>query len=248
MGHARIVCALGVMFAAVTGFGCGGGQVVNQALTPEGTAQLRVVQASSQYPAVIVSVDGAVLTSSLAYQAQSNYSPVQSGARHVILAPISGTKAPAVDATITLSPDTNSTLVANGFGFATGYAMLLDDTTPASDSGVKLRILNLSSMEVDAYVVPEGTAPNGKPALSALCTYPACTSEQQKYLPLSPGTYDIDITTAGKTQVVYAKTKVTIESGQNRTLLLVPNCPVCTGPVCVCNQDVLTSMLLNDLN
>jgi len=209
---------------------------------------LRVVQASSQYPSVSVSVDGAVLTSSVDYQAQSNYSPVPSGARHVILEPTAGTKAPAVDATITLSPDTNNTLVPNGFGFSTGYAMLLDDTTPAADSGVKLRILNFSPLEVDAYVVPEGTAPNGKPALSALCTYPACTSEQQKYLSLSPGTYDIEITTAGKTQIVYAKTKVTIESGQNRTLLLVPNCPVCTGPVCVCNQDVLTSLLLNDLN
>jgi len=248
MGHARLVCALAATFAAVMSFGCGGGQVVNQALNPEGTAQLRVVQASSQYPAVSVSVDGTVLTSSLAYQAQSNYSPIQSGARHVILEPTSGTKGPAVDATISLSPDTNNTLVPNGFGFATGYAMLLDDTTPAADSGMKLRILNLSSLEVDAYAVPEGTAPNGKPALSALCRYPACTSEQQKYLSMSSGTYDIDITTAGKTQIVYAKTKVTIEAGQNRTLLLVPNCPVCTGPVCVCNQDVLTSLLLNDLN
>ena len=248
MRHARIVCALAVMFAAVMSFGCGGAQVVNHAVNAEGTAQLRVVQASSQYPAVNVSVEGAVLTSNLAYQAQSNYSPIQSGARHVILEPTSGTKATAMDATITLSPDTNNTLVANGFGFASGYAMLLDDTTPAADSGVKLRILNLSSVEVDAYIVPEGAAPNGKPALSGLCTYPACTSEQQKYLSMSPGTYDIDITTSGKTQIVYARTKLTIEAGQNRTLLLVPNCPVCTGPVCVCNQDVLTSLLLNDLN
>ena len=63
------------------------------------------------------------------------------------------------------------------------------------------------------------------------------------YQTLSPGTYDIFFTLPGTKQVVYEAT-MTLAANQNRTLILLTNCPSTT----TCNQDVFTTLTIDDLN
>jgi Domain of unknown function (DUF4397) len=239
----RRVALLGLMVAVVTAATCGGAGAGQ-------SAKLRVFDGITS-GGVSILVDGATVSSNLQYQTNTGYLSVKSGSRQLEALPagVSGPWGVARD-TISLSANTQNTWIVFGWLMDLGSVPLIDDVTPAGNSAAKLRIADaaLSESGVDVYVLPSGTTPSGSAMFSFMSGEGA-----SPYMSLAAGAYDVDFAVSPACPVVsspcpidiFYQTTVTVAANQNRTVVLLDNCP---PDGLICDHSTYTSLTLADLN
>lgn len=220
--------------------GCGGSP------TPQPkteTASYRILQGMADRGTVNFTVDGHTLA--LPFLANTGYLALSAGTSHQFTA-VDATTGSALSQspwTATLAANSRTTQVLDGCCTFNGGGVTLSDDNTAASGSVKLRIVQgaLASpgvLALDVFIMPAGNPPSGTPFASNL-NFNAVTS----YDVLVPGSYDVIFTNAGTTTVVFDTGPLTFSADQNRTLVLVQDCP---GGVCDLNSRTFT--LLSDLN
>jgi hypothetical protein len=233
---------LGV-FAILMATGCGGGGAAN--------AKLRVFQGIASVTNVNILLDGAPVSGNLQYQANTGYLSVRSGSRQLAAVPAGETinQPGVIHGKVDLGANSQNTFILYGWGISVGGFSLTDDTSPAGNSGSKLRIMDAASSNtgVDVYVLAPGTTLNGNANVS-FNSMPDASS----YLSLAAGTYDVYFTVSAASCPIASRpcpinilfhTTITLGSGQNRTLVFLNNCNPNT-----CDFSTYTSLALADLN
>lgn len=177
-------------------------------------AQLRVLHASPDAPAVDVYLDGAEAISDLAYDDITDYVSVPSGAHNVQVFPASadGTGDPVIDADVTLNSGADYTVAAVGLLADITPLVLLDDNSDPAAGEAKLRFVHASpdAPAVDIYADGAGViVPN------------ASFKDASGYLGLAAGTYDLEVRAAGTETVALDLPGITLEEGKTYTAFAV---------------------------
>lgn len=177
-------------------------------------AQLRVLHASPDAPAVDVYIDGAEAISDLAFDDITDYVSVPSGAHSVQVFPASadGTGDPVIDADVTLNAGTDYTVAAVGLLADIEPLVLVDDNSDPAAGEAKLRFVHASpdAPAVDIYADGAGVVvPN------------ASFKDASGYLGLAAGTYDLEVRAAGTETVALDLPGITLEAGKTYTAFAV---------------------------
>lgn len=196
--------------------------------------QFASLESSGVVVPVTVYMDKTVITDTLAYP--GSIGPLSIGAgKHTMyignLPPNGFGPPPLAGATATMAAGTQTSFYLIGPGIFGGILLVAtDDTTPAVNSQAKLRVISAvggpagPSDTFDVYVVSPGSAPSGKPTWSNIQMDICCdVSSEPPYQVFAPGTYDIDFTFSGSTQVLYTVSSLKLAADQNRTVLLTDN-------------------------
>jgi hypothetical protein len=188
--------------------GAGQRVIVNSTLT-----EYKVVNAAFQTGNVNQLLDGAVVSSNLAYPAATIYNLTAPGAHTITFEAATTPGATIASVTTTLAAATDSSVFVTGFAGALRAIVLPDLNFPAVNSNPRLRIVNASpdSPALDVSV-------NGTRQAAALA-FPTASD----YVTLSSGTYTVAFTNPSTGAVVLTVNGVALTSGQTSTLYL-------TGP------------------
>lgn len=154
------------------GGGGGGGVQVSGAVT----AQVRVVHASPDAPAVDVLVDDQVALSGVPYKGVSGYLTADAENDPNFKVNAAGTSTTVIDATPDLAAGSQYTLLAVGELAAIEPLLLLDDTPEPAAGFLKVRVLHASptAPAVDVYV----TAPSDDISASVITPFLADTKSR----------------------------------------------------------------------
>jgi hypothetical protein len=192
--------------------GCGGSS------SNSGTANLRLLNATHDYGAVDFYTSDTLALSAVAEGTASTYLGYTEGSYAFKIKP-AGTSTTALSNSLSLSKDTNYTLVAynNGSTLATTY---FTDTQAAPTSGTAaVRIFNgaTSSGYVDVYV----TASDADFATATPTASSVSGASITSYVEITKGTYRIRVTGYGdKTDIRLDIPSVTLSDQQIATLML----------------------------
>ncbi|MEM7262358.1 MAG: DUF4397 domain-containing protein [Planctomycetota bacterium] len=180
--------------------------------TPE-PAEVRVAHLSPDAPNVDVWVDGSVVLADVPFLTVSDYLTLAPGSYLVQVTPAGQTAPIVIDETLTLSSGTSYTVAATGLLGAGDLQpqVLVDDRDPSADQA-KVRFVHDSP---DAPAVDVAVA--GGPVLFADFEF----RESSAYLPVDPGTYDLEVRLAGTTTVVLELPGVALAAGINATAFAV---------------------------
>lgn len=159
-------------------------------------ADLRVVHASADAPAVDVIVNnaGSAAISNLTFPDFTGYVNLAADTYNIKVTG-AGTLTPAViDADVPLANGMSYSLLAVG-ALADIKPLLLTDNNRMVATEAKVRLVHASTLagNVDIYVLPEGTAIGTNPPAFADIPFEANTG----YVSLAAGSYDVIITSAG---------------------------------------------------
>ena len=177
------------------------GYIVPGASAQTGDALVRIAHFSPDAPAVDVYVDAKKVSNNVAYEKASNYLALPAGS-HVVEIRATGTapdSAPAVKASVDVAAGKAYTVAAVGKLANIQAKVYTDDNTPPPAGKVKLRVLH-NAPDVPAIDV----AVKGGATVVSKLSFP----EASAYLPLDPGTYDLEVRAAGTTTVLLASTVV----------------------------------------
>jgi hypothetical protein len=182
----------------------------------EPTADIRVLHASSDAPAVDIYIDDTRAISGLAFAEATSFTavPARSLAVAIRAAGAPADSEPVFSATITPAADASYTLVAYGLlagGEGPAFDVLVIDDmvdTPAA-SFARLFVLHAAPGvgPVDVYTQPGDSL--GDPLLEDFLP----SADTGDYLEVPAGTYRIRITPAGASTVAYDSGDITLESG-----------------------------------
>jgi len=138
-------------------------------IAPVATAQVRVVHASPDAPAVDVLVDGDAVLNNVPFKAASNYLAVPEGTRNLRVR-ATGTSTVVIDANAPLGAGKAYTVIATGPVASIAPLVLEDDLTNPATGNIKLRLVHGSPTagNVDIYV----TAPGASIATAAAARAP----------------------------------------------------------------------------
>lgn len=226
---------LTILIAVNATLGCGGSQ------TNFGSASLRVVVLNPTASPVNVSVDGALVSSDLPYLGNTGYVPIKAGGTgQLAIQTANPVAVDPVNSPLDVAADSHSTFLLDGWAhFDQSSCLMTDDKSPAPNSAAKLRIMDATLAAIhDIYLMPAAPAPSGTP-LVALSPFNNATS----YQTLAPGSYEVFFTKTGTTQLLFDSGPIVLSAGQNRTLVVFSDCQPNS-----CDFNVLSSMLLSDLN
>jgi hypothetical protein len=185
---------------------------------PSATAQVRVVHASPDAPAVNVLVDNQSVLTGVTYKASSAYLAVPAGARNIkVNAAANG--ATVIDANATVTADGYYTVIATGLLADIEPLVLVDDLAAPAAGNVKVRLVHGAPNvgPVDIYV----TAPNGDIAGVAPTLSNVPFQGFSDYLEVPAGTYQVRVTPTGTKNVALDTGALTLTSGQIRTAIAV---------------------------
>ncbi len=212
-----------LMFAVLSLFvvGCNdNGGVVDGIYTPSPRAQVRVIHASPDAPAVNVRLGDRVAISELDYGESSGYATIVSNTYDVAVeGVIPGGNADVISVPgLEFAEDSNTTIVAINPVATIMPWIVADSAASPSDSEVALRVAHASpaAPEVDVYV----TAPTDDIAAAT----PAFTFEYMEDVDagaLAAGEVRIRVTLAGTTTVVYDSGTVDLTPFAGQRLLLL---------------------------
>lgn len=179
---------------------------------------VRVIDASSNAPAVDVSIGGTVIAGNVGANSVTNYA---------YLTPQQGTVNVNASGTSKLLDQTSGSFLDNqqhsvfltdtGSGFST--TVLTDQSSGPPAGYVSVRFLDQASIEasLDVYFVPDKASfKKYKPVLTGLT--PATISA---YLNIPLGAYDLVLVPTGGTKAAYVGLPNTYTGGQVRTMLIV---------------------------
>jgi hypothetical protein len=196
--------------------GCGGSGDNNN-----GTASLRVVNASPGYGLLDFYVDGSVALSSVASGTASSYTSISSGSSHTTTFTRSGSTTTVQTQDRTLSANVSYTLVAYGWEGSLKTFQLSEDQTAPDSGKADLRTVNTApdAGPLDVYVTGTTDALDDVSPVNASVAGNALSS----YATLTQGTYRIRVTAAGsKTDVRLDIPSVTLSSQEVASLVLMP--------------------------
>lgn len=168
-------------------------------------ARVRVVHASPDAPAVDVFVDGTAALTNVAFFTASDYLDVPAGAHTLAVAPAgAGVAAAVITADVTLQAGTAYTVAAVG-KLAEIKAQVYNDNLAAPAAGkAHVRVIHASP---DAPAVAVKVA-NGATLIDSLA-FPNASD----YLPVDAGSYNLQVTPAGASDVVLDLPNTTLTAG-----------------------------------
>ena len=179
-----------------------------------GQAQVMVVHASPNAPAVDVRVNNAVALSNVAYPANSNYLAVNAGSTNIKVSPTT-TTTNVIDATVDLNANTNYSVFAIDSVNKIKAAVVSDNlATPASGKAhVRFFHFSANAPAVDIAVV-------GGPVLFSNRTFNDQSSNASvaNFTPLDAGTYNLEVRVAGTSTVALAVPGVVLTAGKIYTV------------------------------
>ena len=180
------------------------------------TADVRVLHASPDAPAVDVYLDDAIVgpLTNVPFGAISDYLQIPAGAHNIKVYATGTTADPVIDADVTLTAGAAYTVAATG-ALADITAQVLEDDPSPTSSSAKVRVVHFSA---DAPAVDVATAGSTvEEAVVKGLAYPNATD----YLALPGGTYDLEVRLAGDTTVALPLADVTIQDGRAYSVFAV---------------------------
>ncbi|HMQ29134.1 MAG TPA: DUF4397 domain-containing protein [Chloroflexaceae bacterium] len=199
--------------------------LVPAAFAQEGTAKVRVLHASPDAPAVDVFVDGDRVLTNVPFFTASDYLDLPAGSYRVQVAP-TGQPADAavIDATATIQAGMAYTIAATG-PVAEIQPTIIEDNLSAPASGnAKIRVYHFSP---DAPAVDVKLA-GGDTLISGLA-FPQASD----YLEVPAGSYDLQVTPAGASDVVIDLPGTAVEAGRIYSVFATNNVASITPEVAV---------------
>ena len=179
-----------------------------------GQAQVMVVHASPNAPAVDVRVNNAVALSNVAYPANSNYLAVNAGSTNIKVSPTT-TTTNVIDATVDLNANTNYSVFAIDSVNKIKAAVVSDNlATPASGKAhVRFFHFSANAPAVDIAVA-------GGPVLFSNRSFNDQSSNASvaNFTPLDAGTYNLEVRVAGTSTVALAVPGVVLTAGKIYTV------------------------------
>ena len=174
-----------------------------------GTADVRVLHASPDAPAVDVYLDDVKVDAltNVPFGTISDYLAIPAGKHNVKVYATGTTSSPVIDADVTVAAGDAYTIAATGALADISAQVLKDDPAPTAKSA-KVRVIHFSA---DAPAVDIATAGSAvDEAVVKGLAYPNATD----YLPLPGGTYDLEVRLAGETTVALALDNATVQNGR----------------------------------
>lgn len=154
------------------------------------TAQVRVLHASPDAPAVDVYVDGAAVLTNVGFGAISSYLEVPAGDHQVQVFAAGAdpaVDAAVIDATVPLAAGSASTIAATNSIESIEAQVIADTPSPVGDAA-QVRVIHLS-----ADTPPVDIAPDGGDEIIQGLAYPTAT----EYLTVPAGQLDVEVRPAG---------------------------------------------------
>jgi hypothetical protein len=188
----------------------------NGAVAAADTADVRVLHASPDAPAVDVYLDDAIVDAltNVAFGTTSDYLPIPAGDHNIKVYATGTTADPVIDADVTVAAGKAYTVAATG-ALADIGAQVLEDAPAPVASAAKVRVVHFSA---DAPAVDIATAGSDvDEAVVKGLAYPDATG----YLELPGGTYDLEVRLAGETTVALALPDVAIQDGRAYSVFAV---------------------------
>jgi hypothetical protein len=188
----------------------------------KGTAQLRLMDASTTQQNINLIVDNATVQTAVVSMSASAYASEPAG-NHALQIEAYATTNALVSQNVSLADANYYTVLAtppSAGSSSLNMTLLTDDNSAPAAGKFKLRIINAAPNfeNADAYVGAPGMGATGTPAVSKLA-FQAASS----YLTLPAGNYEVYFTRPGQ-QIIYVDSgQFTFASGQVRTLVLMDN-------------------------
>jgi uncharacterized protein DUF4397 len=180
------------------------------------TAEVRVLHASPDAPAVDVYLDDAIVDAltNVPFGTISDYLAIPAGAHNIKVYATGTTADPVIDADVTVAAGAAYTVAATG-ALADITAQVLKDDPNPSASSAKVRVVHFSA---DAPAVDIATAGSAvDEAVVKGLAYPNATD----YLALPGGTYDLEVRLAGETTVALDLPNVKVQDGRAYSVFAV---------------------------
>lgn len=200
----RLMLLLGMVLALVT-------ILPLTTVAQEAPAQVRVMHASPDAPAVDVFVDGTLILQNVPFFALSGALSVPGGVYRIQVAPAgAGPGAAVIDATVQLDGGKAYTVAAVN-RVARIEPLLLEDITEVPPAGqARVRIL---------HAAPDAPAVDIKLADTDAVVLANVPFKAAAYLDVPAGSYTFDITPAGSSTVVFTTPPMRFEAGWTYTLV-----------------------------
>ncbi len=181
------------------------GMSMTSGVYAQSDAQLRVIHASPDAPAVDVYVDGDLTLENVPFFTASQYLNLPAGTYRLQVTPNGASPDDAViDAEATLESGTAYTVAATGLVANIQPTIIVDDLSAPADGQAKVRVYHFSP---DAPAVDVRLA-DGTVLISSLA-FP----DASEYLEVPAGSYDLQVTPAGAEDVVIDLPGTTLEAG-----------------------------------
>ena len=188
----------------------------NGAAAAADTAEVRVLHASPDAPAVDVYLDDAVVDAltNVPFGAISDYLAIPAGGHNIKVYATGTTADPVIDADVSVAAGKAYTVAATG-ALADITAQVVDDDPAPIASAAKVRVVHFSA---DAPAVDIATAGSSvDEAVVKGLAYPDATG----YLELPGGSYDLEVRIAGETTVALPLDDVAIQDGRAYSVFAV---------------------------
>lgn len=176
------------------------------------TAQVRVIHASPDAPAVDVWVDGTRAFANLSFTDITEYATLPADSYRVRVVPAGQTEPAVIDANIDVMGGTNYTVVATGRLADIAPLILVDDSPVPAAGQAHVRFVHLSP---DAPAVDIAVA--GGPVLFDSIAF----RQFGDYTPVDAGTYDLEARVAGTDNVALSVPGVSLTAGTIYTVYAV---------------------------
>lgn len=180
--------------------------LVPAAFAQSGTAKVRVIHASPDAPAVDIFVNGDRALTNVPFFTASDYLDLPAGSYRVQVAPTGqDASAAVIDATATIEAGKAYTIAATGLVADIQPTIFEDNLSAPASGNAKIRVYHLSP---DAPAVD--VKPAGGDALISGLAFPQASS----YLEVPAGSYDLQVTPAGASDVVIDLPGTAVEAGR----------------------------------
>ena len=179
-----------------------------------GQAQVMVVHASPNGPAVDVRVNNTVALSGVTYPNNSTYTGVNAGSTNIKVSP-AGTTTNVIDANVTLAANTNYSVFAIDSVAKIKAAVVTDNLTAPAAGKAHVRFFHFSpnAPAVDIAVM-------GGPVLFSNRTFndQSGNTALANFTPVDAATYNLEVILAGTNTVVLSVPNVPITAGKIYTV------------------------------
>ena len=205
---------------------------------PVAQAQLRVIHASADTPAVDIFINGTRALPGVTFGAASAFNAVPAGATRVQVS-LAGQAAAsaAIDVSAPLTAGRDYTAIAVGSG-ATGptrlQAVLIDDAGTAPAAGqVKLRVVHGAPAVpgVDIFVTAPNDALPAMPTIAALQFGQQAPAAAQPALSVPAGSYRVRARVAGQTAIAFDSGPLQLAAGTDAVVVAVPDAGPSLSPI-----------------
>jgi Domain of unknown function (DUF4397) len=213
---AACLCAAGLLMS-----GC------QNVMGSSARSQVRVIDASSNAPAVDVYAGSDLIATNVGSPTIGNYAIINSSSMRTIHVDPQGTKTIGAQTAGSFLGNESHSVYITDVGTGYGATVLTDQSTPAPSGQIAIRFLQSAPLSglLDIYLVPSGSKFTGvKPVVSAL-TAGSITA----YIGLPAGTYDVVVVPTGTTTASYTSGDIAFTDGEVDTALIVDQ-PVLSNP------------------